>query len=139
MSRIESGAKWVLFATLLVLFPSFSYMILAIGLLPNSYHIYFIYFFIVDLAHTSKPFCSILLLAICLTHVVVYAFVYRWLSKLIASRISKIQSEKIRICLMLAIIAAIVVASFLFPIYFSGGHGEIGPTNIIGVYEAVVR
>ena len=116
-------------------------MVIAIGLLPNSYFIYstlcLIGDLVVRLATSSRVWVDdIFILAICLAHVVVYAFFYRWLSKWIASRISKIHSERIRITLMLAIVVGVVVTSFLFPVYFLMGDGE-GATNIVGVFDTV--
>jgi hypothetical protein len=136
MSRIEKGAKWLIFITFLVLLPSFSYMIIAIGFLPNSYFIYSGFSLIAHLAISARiELGLIIILALSLIHVFVYAFVYHRLSKLIASSLSKVQSEKIRVSVILGIVVALVVASFFLPIYFTIGEGATGPINILGVFE----
>lgn len=111
-------------------------MIIAIGLLPNSYFIYSGFSLIGHLAASTRiESVDIIILAISLTHVVLYALVYHWLSKLIASRIYKVQSQRIRVSVILGIVGALVLASFLLPIYFTMGEGATDPTNIIGVFK----
>jgi len=125
-----------MFMAFLLLLPSFFYYIIAIGLLPNSYFIYSAFSLIAHLV-TAKTIQTpiIILVAISLTHVLVYAFVYHWLSKLIASLIYKIQSQKMRVFVVSGIVVALVWASFLLPIYFTIGEGATGPTNIIGIFK----
>ena len=122
--------------TFLLLLPSFFYMILAIGLLPNIYWIYFSFSIIQGLATSERiEIGMFILLAISLIHIVVYAFVYHWLSKLIVFRIYKVQSQNKRVVIVTGIVVALVLVSFLFPIYFGIGE-DFGPTNIIGVFKS---
>lgn len=134
MTLIDKHAKWIICIAFLLLFPSFFYYILAIGLLPNSYFIFIAFAYLASA--TRIVFGDIIIVAIALTHVAIYTLVYRWLSKLIVFRIYKVQSQNIRVVIVTGIVVALVMISFLFPIYFSMGQ-DFGPTNIIGVFNTL--
>ena len=79
-------------------------------------------------------FGKIIMVAIALTHVAIYTLAYHRLSKLIVFRIDKVQSQNKRVVIVTGIVVALVLVSFLLPIYFGIGL-DFGPTNIIGVFK----
>ena len=136
MSQNEKAAKWLIFIIFLILFPSLFYMVMGIGLLPGSYFIYSSFTLIVHLVTSEKThFDDIVILVILLTHVAIYISFYYWLAKFITSKVFAMQSALTRISVMSGIMVALIVASFLLPIYFVMGEGGIRPTNITGVFE----
>ena len=131
----ERISKWVLFLALMAFFPSLSYFILAFGLLPMSYIAYGIIGELKPLfvARTFQ-FDSLFISLILMVHLLLYGFIYFRLATTISSKMFRNDSKRSR-KYFFAIIGSIILGSFFLPVYFIAGHGDIGPTNLLGVFE----